>query len=285
MGMHPGEHAAPWRRQLYTVIFGTHTRGGRAFDVVLLWLILLSVAWVMLESVASFRNSLAGYVSGVEWVFTLLFTLEYLLRLLCVRHPLTYALSFFGVVDLLSLVPTYVDTLIEGSHALVVVRGIRLLRVFRVLKLARQSDASQQLVLAIRESWPKISVFLYAVLTVVCIFGTIMYLVEGEANGFTSIPQSIYWAIVTMTTVGYGDIAPQTPLGQALSAAVMILGYAIIAVPTGIVTAQLTQTIHPAATTDQLCSECELLGHDQDARYCKYCGGQLVPHATAPEPR
>lgn len=273
MSLDPGPHAAPFRRHLYIIIFGTDTRAGRAFDVALLWLILLSVLAVMLESVASLRHQLGPLLLFGEWLFTLLFTIEYVLRLVCVRHPLAYARSFFGIIDLISLVPTYLGAIVAGSHMLVVVRGIRLLRVFRVLKLARHSDASRQLLVALHDSWPKISVFLYAVLALVSVFGTVMYLIEGETNGFTSIPQSIYWAVVTMTTVGYGDIAPKTTLGQTVAAAVMILGYAIIAVPTGIVSVQLSRSMAPDALRP--CPGCGDPRHDRDALFCKYCGTEL----------
>lgn len=278
MALDPGPAASPLRRYLYVVIFGTHTRAGRAFDVVLLWLIVLSVLWVAMDSVASFHQQVSSYAPGVEWLFTTIFTLEFVLRLICVGSPLAYARSFFGIVDVLSILPSYLDMLMDGGHTFVIVRAIRLLRIFRVLKLARHSDASRQLLMALTESWPKISVFLYAVLALVSVFGAVMYLIEGEQNGFTSIPQSIYWAIVTMTTVGYGDMAPKTPLGQAVSGAVMILGYAIIAVPTGIVSAQLSQMPGTSGAPEgrsKQCQGCGVAGHDMDAVYCKYCGSEV----------
>ena len=277
MSLDPGPNAARFRRALYVVIFGTDTTAGRAFDLLLLWLILLSVLSVMLESVAAIRIRFGSYLAIGEWFFTVLFTAEYLLRLICVKRPAAYARSFFGLVDLASLIPTYLGALFAGSHMLVVVRGVRLLRVFRVLKLARHSEASRQLLQALRDSWPKISVFLYTVLTLVCVFGTVMYLIEGEENGFTSIPQSIYWAVVTMTTVGYGDIAPKTTLGQAVAATVMILGYAILAVPTGIVTVELSRTLGQGDSPGdkRLCPGCGDERHDRDALFCKYCGSEL----------
>jgi voltage-gated potassium channel len=210
----------------------------------------------------------------VEWVFTILFTVEYFLRLVSVRRPLAYATSFFGVVDLLAVAPTFLSLFVPGSQYLLVIRVLRLLRVFRIFKLAEHLSEADVLVRALRASRRKISVFLLAVLTLVVIIGSLLYVIEGEQNGFTSIPISIYWAVVTLTTVGYGDISPQTPLGQTLAAAVMIIGYGIIAVPTGIVTAELTQSARRTVST-QACPSCAAEGHDADAVYCKYCAARL----------
>ena len=261
------------RAKLHRIIFGVDTPKGRAFDVALLWAILLSVATVLLESVPRIRASHGEVLRIAEWAFTVLFTVEYGLRLWTVRRPRTYAFSFFGIVDLLAILPTYLSALITGSQSLAVVREIRLLRVFRVLKLVRHMREARGLMQALRASRPKIVVFLTGVLSIAVIFGTVMYLVEGDEAGFTSIPTSIYWAVVTMTTVGYGDIAPQTPIGQFLALALMILGYAIIAVPTGIVSAELSRG--GSALSARTCPGCSRTGHEADATYCKACGHRL----------
>ena len=211
---------------------------------------------------------------AAEWFFTLLFTVEYGLRLVAVRRPLAYAVSFFGLVDLLSILPTYLSLVLPGAQALLVIRALRLLRIFRILKLAHFVGEARVLKLALRASARKITVFIGTVLVLVLIIGSLMYLVEGEKNGFTSIPMSIYWSIVTLTTVGYGDLAPQTVLGRVLASLVMIMGYGIIAVPTGIVTVELSRARHPAVS-GQACPHCGAEGHDHDAAYCKYCGSHL----------
>jgi voltage-gated potassium channel len=262
------------RRRLHEVIFEADTPAGKAFDVALLLAIALSVGAVLLESVASIRQRFGPGLRAVEWTFTLLFTVEYILRLACVRRPLRYALSFFGLVDLLAILPTYLSLVITGSQSLLVIRALRLLRVFRVLKLAHFVGEARLLKAALQASSRKIIVFLGTVLTLVLIVGALMYLIEGEASGFTSIPQAIYWAIVTMTTVGYGDIAPQTVVGKLLASAVMILGYGIIAVPTGIVTVEMAGLGKRPVST-QACHVCASEGHDPDARHCKYCGAAL----------
>jgi voltage-gated potassium channel len=239
-----------------------------------MWCILASVLAVLLESVPSIRARYAWPLRAAEWTFTLLFTVEYVLRLISVGRPLRYAVSFFGVVDLLAIVPTYLSVILPGAQTLLVIRALRLLRVFRVLKLARFVDEARVLGRALRASRHKITVFLGTVLTIVLIVGTLMYLIEGEANGFDSIPRSIYWAIVTLTTVGYGDIAPTTVLGQLLASVVMILGYSIIAVPTGIFTVELSKA-SPRPISTQACTQCSAEGHDPDARHCKFCGARL----------
>ena len=264
----------PWRSTLHTVIFEAETRAGRTFDFVLLGCILLSVLTVMLESVAEIRTAHGATLARIEWAFTLLFTVEYLLRLVSVRRPLRYATSFFGLVDLLAIMPTYLSLVVPGTQYLLVVRVLRLLRVFRVLKLSEYLVEADVLVRALRASRFKISVFLLTVITLVIIVGSVMYVVEGEANGFTDIPTSLYWAVVTLTTVGYGDVTPRTWLGQLLASVVMLLGYGIIAVPTGIVTLELSRASQPAVST-QACATCGAEGHDPDALYCKYCGAQL----------
>jgi len=274
MGDPHGRDAWPrWRRRLHEVIFEADTPAGRAFDVGLLIAILASVVAVMLESVADIRDQHGDGLRAVEWILTGAFTIEYVLRLVAVDHPWRYARSFFGLVDLLAIVPTYLGLIVPEAHSLMVIRVIRLLRVFRILKLARFLGEAQLLISALRASRRKITVFLVGIATVVVIVGTLMYVIEGEAHGFTSIPTSMYWAIVTMTTVGYGDIAPGTPLGQLLAALLMILGYGIIAVPTGIVTVELAHA--GRAVSRQACPACGAEGHDIDATHCKHCGARL----------
>jgi voltage-gated potassium channel len=262
-----------WRARLHEIIFEADTRSGRAFDVGLLIAILVSVVAVILESVAEIRGQYGGALRAVEWTITVAFTVEYLLRLVAVDRPGRYARSFFGVVDLLAILPTYLALAVPATQSLMVIRAVRLLRVFRIMKLTHFLTESQLLFTAMRASRRKITVFLGVVVTVVLIVGALMYLIEGEEHGFTSIPTSMYWAVVTMTTVGYGDIAPRTPLGQFLAALLMILGYGIIAVPTGIVTVELANA--GRAVSRQACPSCGAEGHDIDARHCKYCGARL----------
>jgi len=263
-----------FRSRLHEVIFEADTRAGRAFDVALIGLILLSVLAVMLESISGVRRRYGAELYAAELAFTILFTVEYFLRLASVGRPLRYATSFFGVVDLLAIIPTYLSLLVPGSHYLLVVRILRLLRVFRILKLAEHLTEADVLMRALRASRRKISVFLLTVLTMVVVVGTLLYVIEGEENGFTSIPVGIYWAVVTLTTVGYGDISPKTPAGQTLAAVVMIIGYGIIAVPTGIVTVEIAQAVRKPVST-QACPDCASQGHDADAIHCKYCGTKL----------
>ena len=263
-----------WRRRLYAVIFESDTRAGRLFDVVLIACILASVAVVMLDSVGPIRARHGKFLYGVEWFFTVLFTIEYILRLLCVGRPFRYAGSFFGIIDLMSILPTYLSVLLPGSQYLIVIRILRVLRIFRVLRLAQYMGESRLLLQALRASRRKVAVFLFTVLTLVVVLGSFIYMVEGEGHGFTSIPKSIYWAIVTLTTVGYGDIAPQTPLGQFVAVIVMIIGYGIIAVPTGIVTVEMSQAFRQKASA-AVCPSCSAEGHDSDAVHCKRCGGKL----------
>ena len=258
---------------LHEVIFEAETPLGKLFDLFLLIAILASILAVSIESVAYYRENFGDALLVIEWTFTIVFTLEYGLRLLAVRHPAKYVFSFFGLVDLLALLPTYLSLYIAGSQSLIVIRAIRLLRVFRILKLVRYSNESSTLLSAMRASSPKIIVFLGMVLASALIAGTLMYLIEGEENGFTSIPKAVYWAIVTMTTVGYGDIAPNTTLGQGLASLVMILGYGIIAVPTGIVTAELAHAKDHCDTIS--CPSCTREGHGSDAVHCRFCGGKL----------
>jgi voltage-gated potassium channel len=268
------------RQRLYTIIFEHHTPGGKAFDVALIAIILLSVLTVMLDSVASLAARYGMILLVLEWIFTVLFTIEYALRLYCAKQPGRYAFSFFGIVDLLSILPTYFSLLIPSSRFLITIRILRVLRVFRILKLVTYVGEANILGRALKASRYKIAVFIFTVLAIVVVVGAIIYLIEGEKAGFTSIPRSIYWAIVTLTTVGYGDIAPQTPLGQALAAFVMILGYGIIAVPTGIVTVELGRASH-SRRKQRLCGGCGRRDHAADARFCKYCGAALTAADTA----
>ncbi|MCZ6730783.1 MAG: ion transporter [SAR324 cluster bacterium] len=265
---------SPWRLRLHVIIFEADTPAGKAFDMALLVAILSSIIVVMLDSVEDIASRYGALLGALEWMFTILFTIEYVLRLVSVSRPLRYVFSFYGVIDLMAILPTYLSLIMSGAESLLVLRSLRLLRIFRVLKLAHYLSEANVLASALRSSGPKVLVFLGTVLSLVLIMGTMMYLVEGEENGFTSIPRSMYWAIVTMTTVGYGDIAPQTVLGQVLASVVMILGYSIIAVPTGIVSAELGKVSREKVST-RACLECSLEGHDADARHCKYCGAAL----------
>ena len=263
-----------WRDVLFEIIFEADTPAGKWFDIVLIISILLSVMTVMLDSVSSIRAKHGEFLYTAEWFFTILFTAEYILRLLCVGRPIRYAVSFFGIVDLLAILPTYMSLLFFSSRYLLVVRVLRVLRIFRVMKLGHHTKEATVLRKALYASRRKILVFLFVVLTLVIIIGSLIYVIEGEENGFTSIPRGVYWAIVTLTTVGYGDISPQSPAGQFLAAIVMILGYSIIAVPTGIVTAEFSQA-RKEKTSAQACPDCSAEGHDRDALYCKFCGTKL----------
>ena len=271
--LRPPVEASRVRHRTYAVIFGHDTRPGRIFDVVLIVVILASVLVIMLESVASVRAEYGSLLRGAEWFFTLLFTIEYVTRLWCVGRPLTYAKSPLGLIDLLAVLPTYVSLLFPGGQVITVVRILRVLRVFRILKLARYLGEAGVLVRALKASQYKITIFVLTVVTITVIVGALMYLIEGPDNGFTSIPRGAYWGIVTLTTVGFGDIIPRTPWGQALASVVMIMGYGIIAVPTGIVTAEL---VHAARSEGgSVCPGCGRLGHDPDAQHCKWCGTSL----------
>ena len=264
---------SPFQKKLHEIIFEADTRTGKWFDILLLVAILLSVATVMLESVNSISALYGEELRILEWTFTILFTLEYIARLISIGKPLKYVFSFYGIIDFISIIPTYVGIFVSGSHTLSIIRSIRLLRVFRILKLVQFIGEANVLIKALKASRAKIVVFLFALLSLTFILGTIMYLIETPESGFTSIPRSIYWAIVTLTTVGYGDIAPQTVLGQTLASLIMIIGYAIIAVPTGIVGAELAKTKSNSNT--QSCPSCSLEGHDDDAEHCKFCGDLL----------
>ncbi len=262
-----------FKRKLRDIIFESDTFYAKTFDVLLLIAILISVLAVLLESVQAIEIKFGSYLRGLEWVFTILFTIEYIARIITVRRSFRYIFSFFGIVDLVSIIPTYLSLFFFGTQYLLVVRSLRLLRVFRILKFARYMDAATGLGLALRKSRQKITVFLGVILTIVFIMGTLMYIIEGGDNGFTSIPKSIYWAIVTLTTVGYGDIAPQSIFGQFLASVLMIMGYVIIAVPTGIITVELTK--HDKKIENIACPSCTSRGHDDDATFCKFCGEKI----------
>ncbi len=263
-----------WRKKSFEIIFEADTPAGKWFDIVLIICILLSVIVVMLDSVSSIGTKYGKFLYALEWFFTILFTAEYIMRLICVGRPIRYAVSFFGIVDLLAILPTYMSLIFFGSRYLAVVRVLRVLRIFRVLKLGHHTKEATVLRRALYASRRRILVFLFVVLTLVVIIGSLIYVIEGKESGFTSIPRSVYWAIVTLTTVGYGDISPQTGPGQLLAAIVMILGYSIIAVPTGIVTVELSHA-HKEQLSTQVCPGCSAEGHDADAGYCKFCGTKL----------
>jgi len=263
-----------FREKLHEIIFEADTKAGKLFDVILLVSIVLSVIVVMLDSVKSISTKHGELLLLLEWTFTILFTAEYFLRIYTIGKPLKYIFSFYGIVDLLAILPTYIGLFFPNTRYFAVVRILRVLRVFRVLKFVQYLGAANSLMLALKSSRKKITIFIFTVLILVVILGSVMYIIEGEENGFTSIPHSIYWAIVTLTTVGYGDISPQTPLGQTLAAFIMILGYGIIAVPTGIVTSEMSRSSNKVVST-QSCKECSMEGHDDDAEFCKYCGIKL----------
>jgi voltage-gated potassium channel len=264
-----------WKVRVYDIIFLADTPAGKTFDVALIAAILISVAVVMVDSVEAIAASHRTAFRVTEWIFTILFSIEYVLRLITVRKASKYALSFFGIVDLLAVLPTYLSLLLPGGQYLIVIRILRVLRVFRVLKLAQYVGEARTLGAALRASRYKITVFLFTVLTIVVVVGSMMFLIEGPASGFSSIPRGVYWAIVTLTTVGYGDIHPVTPIGQTLASLVMIMGYGIIAVPTGIVTVELAHQAQRKAGGLR-CPSCESHYHDGDARFCKACGSELT---------
>ena len=264
-----------WKARLHTVIFESNTRAGKLFDVVLLILILLSIFVVLVDSMDVYHNRLGDVFYSIEWIFTILFTIEYILRIISVHSPKKYAVSYLGIIDLLAIIPTYLSLVFVGAQTLLVLRVLRLLRVFRIFKLNHYISEMNFWSVAIKNSARKISIFMMCVLFLVLIFGSLMYLVESGTNGFSSIPASIYWAIVTITTVGYGDIAPVTSLGKVIAGLIMLLGYGIIAVPTGIVTTEMAISARQKKMSHEVCPNCGKEGHDADARFCKYCGAKL----------
>jgi len=264
-----------WKSRLHEIIFESNTTAGKAFDVALLVSILVSIAVVMADSVPVLHNRYGPFFYILEWCFTILFTLEYVLRLLSVKSPRHYAVSFLGIIDLLSIAPTYFSIFFPGAQSLLVLRALRLLRIFRIFKLSYFLAEMRFLGSALNASLRKISIFMLFVVALVIILGSVMYLVENGVNGFTSIPDSIYWAIVTITTVGYGDISPVTPLGKLVASIIMLLGYGIIAVPTGIVTTEMALAARGRLQKHEACPNCGKEGHDNDADFCKYCGAKL----------
>lgn len=275
----PNSNQSDLQKKVYEVIFGYETRAGRYFDVLLICLIIASVTAVLLDSVESYHNRYGEILFQLEWFFTIVFTIEYLLRLYSSIDKRAYIFSFYGLIDLFSILPTYIAFLFPTAQILIVIRIMRVLRIFRILKLFRYIGEANLLYTALVHARRKIFVFLFSVLTLIIIFGALMFIIEGPEHGFNSIPHSIYWAIVTITTVGYGDISPQTPIGQFVAGLAMICGYAIIAVPTGIIGAELmneyqNRTQQPISQ-NRKCSSCKAVGHDLDARYCKFCGNVI----------
>jgi voltage-gated potassium channel len=274
-----GRPAGGWRARMFDVIFGTDTPAGRRFDLALVAIILLSILTVVLDSVPAIGRRYATQMSVLEWTFTIFFTIEYIARLVCVQRPVRYARSFYGVIDLVSVLPTWISLLVPGSQVFLDVRILRLLRIFRILKLTRYVDEYTRLGEALVASKRKIMVFLSVVLMLILILGTVMYVVEGPESGFTSIPMAMYWATVTITTVGYGDITPHTHLGKAIASFMMLLGWGILAVPTGIVSAEMTSqklSRHAPRGEPRTCSSCGSTGHDPRAQFCKDCGAGLA---------
>jgi voltage-gated potassium channel len=269
------QQPSDWRFQLHEVIYESNTPAGKAFDVGLLIAIFTSVIVVMLDSVQSIHQRHGELFKYLEWGYSILFTIEYILRLISIKRPWSYVLSPLGIIDLLALIPSYLGIFISGAQSLLVFRALRLLRVFRIFKLSRFLTEINFLTVALKGSVRKISIFLLTVLTLAVILGSVMYLVERRQNGFSNIPESIYWAIVTITTVGYGDISPVTPVGKLLASVVMLIGYAIIAVPTGILTHDIAMAARQKQELPESCPHCSREGHDSDADYCKYCGAEL----------
>ena len=264
-----------WQKKLHDVIYESNTVAGKAFDVSLLVVILASILVVMLDSVQRYHQHYGKLFDILEWTFTILFTIEYILRLICIKRPLLYVRSFLGTIDLLAIIPSYLSIFFVGAQSLLVLRALRLLRIFRIFKLNHFLNEMDYLRSAINASLKKISIFMLVVLTLVIILGSIMYLVENGENGFNSIPDSIYWAIVTITTVGYGDISPVTPMGKFIASLIMFIGYGIIAVPTGIFTAEVAIARRNIGKSTEVCPNCGREGHDNNARYCKFCGAEL----------
>ena len=266
----------PWQFRLHEIIYESETRAGKLFDIILLFCILISIFVVMLDSVDVLHAKYGSAFYTIEWIFTGLFTIEYILRLISIRYPWKYIFSALGLIDLLAILPSYLSFFVPGAQSLLVLRALRLLRIFRIFRLVHFLSEMQFLSVAIVNSLRKISIFILFVITSVVILGSVIYLVEGDSNeGFSSIPQSIYWAIVTITTVGYGDIAPATPLGKFIASFIMLLGYGILAVPTGIVTTEMAIAARSRRQGSSSCPSCGREGHEHDAKFCKYCGGEL----------
>ncbi len=268
------------RKRIYIILFESDTPAGKFFDEALIVTIMLSVIVVMLDSVSAVNASHGDLLHSLEWMFTILFTIEYFLRLISIERPVRYATSFFGIVDFMAIIPTYLSLFMPGSQYFIVIRVLRLLRIFRILKLVQYLSEADLLIRALSSSRQKITLFLFAVVNLVIILGSAMYVIEGAEHGFTSIPLSIYWAVITLTTVGYGNVVPQTPVGQGLAMCIMIIGYGIIAVPTGIITAEIAyaskvESTGSSCSITRVCHECSAEGHDVDAEFCKICGAKL----------
>lgn len=276
------QHHTSIREKLYDIIFGTESPAGRSFDLALIAAILLSVLAVILESIEPIGRAYGSQLHIIEWFFTILFTLEYLVRLYCSPNPRAYVRSFYGIVDLLAVLPTYISLLVPSANLLLIIRLLRVLRIFRILKLLQYTGEANILWRSLIKARRKIVVFLFSVMIIVTIFGSLMYIIEGPIFGFTSIPRSIYWAIVTVTTVGYGDITPHTVIGQGIAALAMLTGYAIIAVPTGIISAELINEMTRERSGIR-CSNCERSGHENDAKHCKFCGAVLPESGLSQE--
>lgn len=275
--MHPTPSTrSPWRSRMYQIIFEADTPAGKFFDVALVIAIMMSVLAVMLDSITEIHQRWGHVLFYLEWTFTIVFTIEYIARIISVQSPRHYIFSFMGIIDFLSLLPSYIALILGGSSYAIAIRILRLLRIFRILKLAYYLEEAAFMTRALAASRRKLFVFFLTIITLVTILGTLMFVVEGPENGYSSIPKSIYWAIVTLTTVGYGDISPKTPLGQAIASMVMILGYTIIAVPTGIVTAELAKHTLRNINVATACPRCILEGHENDANYCRRCGEPLI---------
>ncbi|MCH8175569.1 MAG: ion transporter [Proteobacteria bacterium] len=273
------EPAAGVKKKIYDVIFGYESKAGKIFDIGLICMILISISAVLLDSVSSINIRFGNQLTRLEWFFTVVFTIEYAMRLFSTPNRRAYMLSFYGIIDLFSILPTYIAFLFPAAAYMVVIRILRVLRIFRILKLLRYMGEANLLFSALLNARRKIFIFLFSVMTLVVIFGAVMFVLEGPEHGFDNIPKSIYWAIVTITTVGYGDISPQTPLGQMVASVVMICGYAIIAVPTGIIGVELMQEVQRRGrgtlSVERECARCKTSNHDMDANYCKYCGNPM----------
>jgi voltage-gated potassium channel len=264
-----------WRAKIFEVIYHADTRAGKWFDIMLIIFIILSVLTIILDSVNQLHLEYGRFFYSLEWFFTIVFTIEYILRLVSTRNPIKYTFSFFGIVDILSILPTYLSMFFVGAQSLLVIRILRVLRIFRILKLVHYSEQMQTLTRAIKNSRHKLFVFFFFIITVLVIFGSIMYLIEGPENGFSSIPHGIYWAVVTLTTVGYGDIAPHTVLGRGVASLIMLTGFSIIAIPTGIFAAELNKEASRNRKLSRICEACGLVGHTKSAVYCRRCGEKL----------
>jgi voltage-gated potassium channel len=280
LGEYLGKPETGWRARWYVIIFEAETRAGRLFDLTLLGAILASVLVVMLDSLPSVSGRAGTVFTVLEWLFTLLFTAEYVMRILVVRRPWRYVLSFYGVIDFISILPTWLAIFVPELAYLLDVRLLRLLRIFRILKITVYFEEAQILLRALLNARHKIFVFLGTVFIITIILGTVMYVVEGPQHGFTSIPVSMYWAVVTLTTTGFGDLVPRTPLGQFITSMTILLGYSIIAFPTGIIGAELVSTMRQSSSSPRTCTHCGTEGHDADAAFCKRCGTKLPPHPT-----